>query len=245
MSQKTGGAVGWIVDWLKRAVPLATGAGTAGTTLPLETVVPADHPLRLARRALDEALAATADEVAKAAGRLEGTSSPGELAALLLLDTLYDAATADEVAELLRYDLAARWFVGWPNGPFDRPDGAIQEAMRRATGDPLVVMLQSRVLTAPAVAAGLGDRRWRVHPARLRAARRRGRWGEKRLRRQARGGRLWRWRVPRRWSAVPRHSCSSVTRPWPCRAPPRSGRSWGGRRSRSRWAGPRSIAAGW
>jgi penicillin-binding protein 1A len=190
--QKTGGAVGWIVDWLKRAVPLATGAGTAGTTLALETVVPADHPLRLARGALDEALAATADEVAKAAGRLEGSSSPGELAALLLLATLYDAATADEVAELLRYDLAARWFVGWPNGPFDRPDGAIQEAMRRATGDPLVVTLQSRVLTAPAVAAGLGDRRWRVRPARLRAARRRGRWGEKRLRRQAGGGRLWR-----------------------------------------------------
>jgi penicillin-binding protein 1A len=184
--------VGWIVDWLKRALPLATATGTAGTPLPLETVVPAHHPLRLVRQALDEALAHTADEVASAAGRLDGTSSPGELAALLLLDTLYDAATADEVAELLRYDLAARWFVGWPNGPFDRPDGAIEDFMRRAAGDPLVVMLQSRVLATPAVAAGLGDRRWRVRPARLRAARRRGRWGEKRLRRQARGSRLWR-----------------------------------------------------
>jgi membrane carboxypeptidase/penicillin-binding protein len=121
--QETGGAVGWIVDWLKRAVPLATGTGTADTTLPLETVVPADHPLRLARRALDEALALAADEVAKAAGRLDGQSSPGELAALLLLATLYDELLLAiklellfDKDELLELYLANAYFGAGVNG---------------------------------------------------------------------------------------------------------------------------------
>jgi penicillin-binding protein 1A len=180
-----------VVDWL-------TGSGrgdddpgaAAAASPPLDAVVPEDHPLRPVRRALDAAIASVAaDGMARATERLGPAPGPQALTALLLLEVLYDAQDPAEVVELLRYDLAARWFVGWPDGPFGRDPAALARAIRAAAADPLPAMLRARVLTTPEVVSRHPDRRWRVRPARIRAARRRGRWGERRLRRQG-GGRL-------------------------------------------------------
>jgi penicillin-binding protein 1A len=191
-----------VVDWLTGA-GRADGGGDPGAARaagspPLDAVVPEDHPLRTLRSALDAALAGiAADDMVRAVERLGADPGPATLAALLLLELVYDARDPDEVVALLRYDLAARWFVGWPDGPFARDLAALARAMRAADADPLLAMLRAQVLTAPAVAARHGDRRWRLRPARLRMARRHGRWGERRLRRRQGGGRLRRfaWRA--------------------------------------------------
>ena len=179
----------WLIDWAKgEAAPAAPDP----PAFDLETLVPADHPLRAARIALDEALAAAASEVAAAAGRLGTEPGPRELLALQLLETLYDAEGPAAVRDLLRFDLAARWFVGWPDGsPSTHPDD-VARAVQAATDDPAIAMLHGRVLRAPAVEARLADRHWRARPARVKAALARARWGERRLRPRTGWRRAWR-----------------------------------------------------
>jgi len=163
----------WLIDWTKvSAVPAAEPPA-----FDLETLVPASHPLRLARTALDAATAAAAGEVEAAERRLGAQLSTRERAALLLLETLYDTEGPAAVLDLLRFDLAARWFVGWPNGTPPLPGDAFAAAMQTAAGDPAIAMLQGRVLASPEMRARLDDRHWRLRPARLKAALRRARWG--------------------------------------------------------------------
>jgi penicillin-binding protein 1A len=191
----------WLSDWLKgdaaRAVPPAPPDGQdppaaqVPTLADLEPLVPADHPLRTARTALDATLAAAADDVRAAAGRLGTDLAPREATALLLLETLYDAEGPTAVGDLLGFDLAARWFVGWPRGAAGRRSDELAQAFKAAANDPAIAMLQGRVLQAGAVATRLDDRHWRVRPARLKAALKRARWGERRLRPRNVGRRLW------------------------------------------------------
>jgi hypothetical protein len=219
-----------VVDWLTGAGQGGgggdPGAAQAAASPPLDAVVPEDHPLRTLRSALDAGLAGiAADDLVRAVERLGEEPGPATLAALLLLELVYDARDPDEVVALLRYDLAARWFVGWPDGPFTWDPAALARAMLAADADPLLAVLRARVLTTPEVAARQGDWRWRVRPARLGEARRHGRWGERRLRRRQGGGRLRRlaWRS---WLA-PWVSCSAATLHSPCQVPPRTSASTG------------------
>ncbi len=192
----------WLIDWAKgeaapavAPAPPATQdppAARAPTLAELEPLVPTDHPLRSARTALDAALASAAGEVTAAAGRLGTELTPREATALLLLETLYDAEGPTAVRELLSFDLAARWFVGWPTGSAGlRPD-ELAQALKAAASDPAIAMLQGRVLKAGAVATRLDDRHWRVRPGRLKAALKRARWGERRLRPGTARRQLWR-----------------------------------------------------
>ena len=177
----------WLIDWTKASV-----APAGAPAFDLETLVPASHPLRLARTALDEAIAAAGGAVAAAEERLGAGLGARECAALVLLETLYATEGPPALLDLLRFDLAARWFVGWPDGtPPLRPD-EFAAALQTAAGDPAIAMLQGRVLANPEMRARLDDRHWRVRPAQVKTALRRARWGERRLRQQRGWRRVWR-----------------------------------------------------
>src|SRR3981189_108469 len=79
----------------------------------LEQRVPANHPLRLIRRIVNEVLAALHSEF----GRLYATEgrpsiAPERLLRALLLQALYSIRSETQLMEQLDYNLLYRWFVG-------------------------------------------------------------------------------------------------------------------------------------
>ena len=79
----------------------------------LEQRVPANHPLRLIRRIVNEVLAALDSEF----GRLYATEGrpsivPERLLRALLLQAFYSIRSERQLMEQLHYNLLYRWFVG-------------------------------------------------------------------------------------------------------------------------------------
>ena len=79
----------------------------------LEQRVPANHPLRLIRRIVNEVLAALHSEF----GRLYATEgrpsiAPERLLRALLLQAFYSIRSERQLMEQLHYNLLYRWFVG-------------------------------------------------------------------------------------------------------------------------------------
>ena len=79
----------------------------------LESRVPRNHPLRLVRRIVDEALGGLSeklDEVYARGGR--PSIAPEKLIRALLLQVLYSIRSERMLVEQLDYNLLFRWFVG-------------------------------------------------------------------------------------------------------------------------------------
>ena len=104
-------------------VSLATGgAGMRGTDeqtgelfsyVDLEDRVPANHPLRLIRRIVNDVLAALDGEFAKIYADSGRPSIPPErLLRALLLRAFYTIRSETQLMEQLDYNLLYRWFVG-------------------------------------------------------------------------------------------------------------------------------------
>src|SRR5258708_21413225 len=79
----------------------------------LEQRVPANHPLRLIRRIVNEVLAALHSEF----GRLYATEgrpsiAPERLLRALLLQAFYSIRSERQLMEQLHYNLLYRWFIG-------------------------------------------------------------------------------------------------------------------------------------
>jgi transposase len=79
----------------------------------LEQRVPANHPLRLIRRIVNEVLAALDSEF----GRLYATEgrpsiAPERLLRALLLQAFYSIRSERQLMEQLQYNLLYRWFIG-------------------------------------------------------------------------------------------------------------------------------------
>jgi transposase len=78
-----------------------------------EARVPADHPLRLIRVVVDEALEVLSAEVERLYARIGRPSIPPEkLLRALLLQAFYSVRSERQLMEQLDYDLLFRWFVG-------------------------------------------------------------------------------------------------------------------------------------
>ncbi len=78
-----------------------------------ETRVPADHPLRIIRAVVDEALKALSpefDALYAATGR--ASVAPEKLLRALLLQAFYSVRSERQLMEQLGYNLLFRWFVG-------------------------------------------------------------------------------------------------------------------------------------
>jgi len=124
----------------------------------LDARVPADHPLRLIRTMLDEALKAMSRDFSRLYAR-EGRPSiaPERLLRALLLQVLYSIRSEKLLMEELDYNLLFRWFVGlsadepvWERSTFSK------NRDRLLDGD-IARKLFERVL-AQAEAAGLTSR---------------------------------------------------------------------------------------
>jgi transposase len=78
-----------------------------------EARVPADHPLRLIRAVVDEALEALSAEFERLYARVGRPSIPPEkLLRALLLQAFYSVRSERQLMEQLDYNLLFRWFVG-------------------------------------------------------------------------------------------------------------------------------------
>ena len=81
--------------------------------VPLEKLVPADHPLRGIRVIVDRALkelSETFDEMYANRGR--NSIPPEQLIRALLIQILYGVRSERQLVEQLNYNLLFRWFVG-------------------------------------------------------------------------------------------------------------------------------------
>lgn len=89
------------------------GQGKMFSYVSLETRIPQDHPLRLTRKLVDEALARLSplfDEMYSPVGRR--SIAPERLLRALLLQVLYSVRSERQLMEQLDYNLLFRWFVG-------------------------------------------------------------------------------------------------------------------------------------
>lgn len=78
-----------------------------------EARVPAEHPLRLIRAVVDEALEALSPEFEGLCARVDRPSiAPEKLLRALLLQAFYSVRSERQLMEQLDYNLLFRWFVG-------------------------------------------------------------------------------------------------------------------------------------
>ena len=78
-----------------------------------EARVPKDHPLRLIRQIVDDALAALSPEFEQLYAKFGRPSIPPErLLRALLLQAFYSVRSETQLMEQLAYNLLFRWFVG-------------------------------------------------------------------------------------------------------------------------------------
>lgn len=141
----------------------------------LQTVVPADHPLRVIATVLDEVLVAepTAGEVITAVAAIDAGVRP--IVALRLLSLLYGLREVAPVLPMLRYDLAMRWFADPTASLEAQLDVGLGRVAQQAAMQPATTHLVGRVLGDPRVMPRLGDVRLRPSRKAIAAAVRSGR----------------------------------------------------------------------
>ncbi|MEQ8733062.1 MAG: IS5 family transposase [Hyphomicrobiales bacterium] len=87
--------------------------GSLFSYVDLEARVPGDHPLRLIRRLVDEALLSLDGVFSQSYSRLGRPSiAPEKLLRALLLQAFYSVRSERQLMEQLDYNLLFRWFVG-------------------------------------------------------------------------------------------------------------------------------------
>lgn len=88
-------------------------SGSLFSYVDLEQRVPSDHPLRVIREVVDDALAALSPTFSQRYSRVGRPSIPPErLLRAVLLQTLYGLRSERQMMERLDFDLLFRWFVG-------------------------------------------------------------------------------------------------------------------------------------
>src|SRR5471030_1251975 len=88
-------------------------SGALFSYVDLEARVGQDHPLRMVRLIVNEALAALADDFSALYSRLGRPSIPPEkLLRAMLLQAFYSIRSERQLMDRLEFDLLFRWFVG-------------------------------------------------------------------------------------------------------------------------------------
>ena len=131
-----------------------------------EARVPGDHPLRVVRTIVDEALAALSPAFAALYAKTGRPSIPPEkLLRALLLQAFYSVRSERQLMEQLDYNLLFRWFVGLAMDAAVWDVTVFTKNRERLLAGDVAARFMSAVLEQPRVKALLSDEHFSVKPA--------------------------------------------------------------------------------